>query len=59
MVKVHYARLGFISSEGEAGVWFLDVAAPEPAATMKIRRAPAMAIDLPAQTQTEASALSV
>jgi len=39
MVKDHCAKLGFISSEEENGVWFLDVAAPEPAATMKISRA--------------------
>jgi hypothetical protein len=58
MVKDHYAKLGFISSEEEA-VWFLDVAAPEPTATMKISRAPATTIELPAQPQTEASALSV
>ncbi len=38
MVRDHYAKLGFTSS-GEEGVWHLDVAAPEPAATMKVSRA--------------------
>jgi len=38
MVRDHYAKLGF-SPSGEEGVWHLDVAAPEPAATMKVSRA--------------------
>jgi len=45
MVRDHYAKLGFTSSH-EEGLWYLDVAAPEPAPTMKIIRAREIAMEL-------------
>ena len=45
MVKDHYAKLGFTAGP-EDGIWLLDVAAPEPAATMRIHRSQEKAVVL-------------
>ncbi len=57
MVRDHYLKLGFIAS-AEESVWHLDVAAPEPVATMKVSRAQEQAFSL-TRPQAEASAPAV